>query len=423
MEQKHSKVISHATWPFWVGGALTGLVASAYAIAFRSVSQFGTHFFELHHSAWAVSVPIAFFVSYFLVKKYSPEAAGSGIPQVMAALEHVELLNETKTRSLLGLKVIVVKVVSSLSALLVGGAIGREGPTIQIGACIFNLVGGKSKNSSLSEKRAFILAGGAAGLSAAFNTPLGGIVFAIEELARDSFKNFRTSVLLGVIIAGIVAQWILGSYLYLGKPLVTPVDLSVILFSLLIGVAGGALGSFFGTSLYALVQWRNHLTAKFGPLIMIGVFSVIFIGLAFYSNGLSLGSGVERVTALLMNQETAKFLDIPIRFLSMQVSYLVGGAGGIFSPSLSIGAHLGSWMGTLFHVAPEVSSLLVALAMISFLTGMSYAPFTSFVLVLEMTDYHSAVFPMMLSALSAHLIAKLIHPESIYERMSHHFFE
>jgi len=416
------KLTNIGNFPFWCAGAVTGLAASGYALVFKYAANYGHTLFLNSPRLWWGIAPILFFCSVYLVKRFSPEASGSGIPQVMASILHSENSDSTWLNRLLGLRVAMVKVASSLLAALAGGTIGREGPTIQIGASLFTWIGKKMKRDLTAEERqAFILAGGAAGLAAAFNTPLGGIVFAIEELARDAFRAFRTSVLLGVIVSGVAAQWVLGSYLYLGKPESLHVDWISIGFSLLLGASAGAAGAGFGRVLFYSMGKVNHLSSKIG---MLGVFILLMLitgACAFLTKGDSLGPGIEQITHLLLNQQSIEWWMIPLRFISTVTSYLFGSAGGIFSPSLTIGAEIGRWIAELLRLNANDSSLFVMLGMVGFMSGMSYAPFTSLVLVLEMTDCSNAIFPMMLSAVTALEVAHLIHPHSFYERASRRY--
>jgi len=205
--------------PFWIASILTGLIAVLYTKLFLAAEDLTAYLFKLHAWLLFVVAPVCFVVSWWLVKRFSPYARGSGIPQVMAAIEISSPKNEGVVNKLLSLRVIVFKMLSSLIMAIGGGAIGREGPTIQIAASIFRKI-----NQLLPSwwpkvaKRNMIITGAAAGLAAAFNTPLGGIVFAIEELTKTHFSYYKTAIFSSVIIAGLAAQGILGPYLYLGYP-------------------------------------------------------------------------------------------------------------------------------------------------------------------------------------------------------------
>jgi H+/Cl- antiporter ClcA len=411
-----------STYPYWIAGLLTGVLATSYAMIFKKLAGLSFDLFLTHFWIWATLVPFGFFFSWYSVKLFSPEASGSGIPQVMAAIQKGTPAHLDWYQKLLGLKVVLVKIGSSLFSVAVGGAIGREGPTIQIGASIFNLiypyVPEKNSGDESKRRKALILAGGAAGIAAAFNTPLGGIVFAIEELATDSFRQFRSTVLLAVIVSGMTAQWFTGSYLYLGHPAVTEMNLKLLGFSLIVAVIGGALGGLFGKSLFKLIQIRKAVLQFKNHFMWIFGLSLAFIALAYFTKGLALGPGTEGITQILESHPHTPFLDVFTRYFANQLSYLVGGAGGIFSPALSVGANLGSFMGNLFFDAGPGTNLMVIVGMVSFLTGVTHAPFTSLVLVLEMMDQPILTVPVMLGALISHGVARSIDSHSFYEHMA-----
>ncbi|MGZ5193044.1 MAG: chloride channel protein, partial [Kaistella sp.] len=205
--------------PFWIGSLITGVLAVMYAQIFTWGEKLMNLIFDWN--AWMIFIiaPLGFVLSWWLVKEFAPYAKGSGIPQVMAAVELANPKEHTKIRHLLSLKIIVFKILSSLALVIGGGAVGREGPTIQIAGSVFRKV-----NEYLPDwwpkisKKNMIMTGAAAGLSAAFNTPLGGIVFAVEELSKTHINYFKTALFTAVIIAGLTAQTFAGSYLYLGYP-------------------------------------------------------------------------------------------------------------------------------------------------------------------------------------------------------------
>ncbi|MGL6128197.1 chloride channel protein, partial [Chryseobacterium artocarpi] len=214
--------------PFWIGSVITGFFAVLYAQIFAWGEHLMNFIFDCH--AWMIFIiaPIGFVLSWWLVKEFAPNAKGSGIPQVMAAVELANPKEHKKIRSLLSLKIIVFKIISSVVLVIGGGAVGREGPTIQIAGSVFRKV-----NEYLPEwwpkisKKNMIMTGAAAGLAAAFNTPLGGIVFAVEELSKTHINYFKTALFTAVIIAGLTAQTLAGSYLYLGYPKTNDVSLMV----------------------------------------------------------------------------------------------------------------------------------------------------------------------------------------------------
>jgi H+/Cl- antiporter ClcA len=398
---------------------VSGLVAVGYARLFKVTEAFTTELFRAHPFWLLAAAPACFAGGWYLVHHFAPGAGGSGIPQVMAAieLEQRQPGSVAKTR-LLGLRVSAVKVLSSLLCVATGGAVGREGPTLQVAASVFLVMGTWVRRfTRVSDMETWLLAGSAAGLGAAFNTPLGGIVYAIEELASKHFTRVRTAVLTSVLVAGLVSQWLVGSYLYLGFPTIGKVGLRAIPAAFVVGIAGGLLGAAFGKGLfrarYLILSRFQGSPARTGLLVALGC-ALLLTGLRFVDDR-ALGPGNRLVSRILSGETTASAELVGARVLSSTVSYLSGCAGGVFAPCLAIGASMGSWVSTWWHGTGAV--LLTLLGMIAVLTGFMRAPFTSFVLILEMTDRHSAIFPMMLTALVATGSARLVGGTSFYEQV------
>lgn len=400
------------TLAFCVSAFLASLVAVSYAGIFKMAEDIYRRLIQSHPAAIWFWTPACLGGAWALVTFLAPEAAGSGIPQVLAANQ----LNYKRHRAwvdrLVSLKVIFVKILSSLLACLGGAVTGREGPTIQISTGIFHFVGRLTRRFlPKTDASAWIVAGAAAGLAAAFNTPLGGIVFAIEEMSIH-FKRFRTVLIASIIIAGLVSQWILGSYLYLGSPQIGDVSFSILPAALGLGIVSGLLGSAYGLGIKRLLAWRSGFKGRVQTGFLALACGLVLAGFAFL-NTQSSGSGLEVISAILFKGEKAGWDLSILRILGSLVFYVSGAAGGIFAPALAAGACLGSWMSSLFH--GDVNNLLVLMGMAGFLTGVTRTPFTAFVLVVEMTDHHIAIFPIMLCTLIAELTAKLLDKESFYE--------
>ena len=236
--------------PFWLGAFITGVVAVFYAKLF-SWAEEGTYYI-FHKASWLffIITPLSFLLALWLVTKFAPFAKGSGIPQVSASIELSVPKHTYKVDRLLSIRVLFVKILSSLTMVFGGGIVGREGPTVQISATIF-----KKINDFLPKwypkisKRNMIVTGAAAGLASAFNTPLGGIVFAIEELTKTHFSFFKSALLTGVIIAGLTALNFSGPYLYLGYPPLSDIPawilMVIIPVALITGIAGSGMGKLF----------------------------------------------------------------------------------------------------------------------------------------------------------------------------------
>lgn len=404
------------TLGLWISAVVAALVSVAYAQLFH-LAELGFRYVmgKSPYLPFLLS-PALFLIAWWVVRRFAPEAAGSGIPQIMAANEaDYDGPEKTLVDRLLSLRTAAVKVVSSLLCALGGGAIGREGPTLQISTSVFHFFGKQVRRFAPNvSEHVWVVAGAASGLASAFNTPLGGIVYAIEELGLVHFHKVRTALLSGVIVSGLVAQWILGSYLYLGFPKLAAAGWSTIPMAIGSGVISGMLGAFFGSMLYFLLRKRLAIRNP-GRLALLTVGCGLLVAGLAWLQPKSSGSGVEVISGILFSKAEPDVFLVASRIMGTVFSYLSGAAGGIFSPSLAIGASVGQYLTEFFGA--DQPNLMTLLGMIGFLTGVTRTPFTSFILVLEMTDRHSAIFPMMLAAVSAHWISRLVDGRSFYEHV------
>jgi len=407
------------TLPYQVAAMITALVAVGYAWLFKQMEGFNLWLIDKDPYLIFAAAPLCFVLSWWLVKKYSPMASGSGIPQLMAAIEVANEKKEDRSWRFLNLRIIIVKILSSMAMVLGGGAIGREGPTLQIAGSVYRIV-----HKLLPpfwpkvSRRVMMITGGAAGLSAAFNTPLGGIVFAVEELTKTHIAQFRTAVLTAVIISGMTAQWVLGPYLFLGYPSVSTVGFSFMYKVMIIAVVSGALGALSCRVLLITDRLRRGMSSMIGQGTFVFCLGLLFAGCVTMLGTSALGSGKHTLETYLFDpviHPTAKA--IAARFFGNILSFSAGGAGGIFAPALSTGATIGGYIGQWFNPTRSEHNLLILAGMTAFLTGVSRSPFTSAILVLEMTDRHSVIFQLMYAASFGYLIAMAIDRKSYYERM------
>jgi H+/Cl- antiporter ClcA len=410
--------------PFWIASLFTGLIAVAYTNLFNFSE--GLLHQALHWQGWLIFVlaPLSFLLGWFIIKKFSPNAGGSGIPQVMAAIDLSAQKNEKAISKLLSLRIIVCKILSSLCMVLGGGAIGREGPTIQIAGSVFRIV---NKCIPLSwpklSQKSFILTGAAAGLAAAFNTPLGGIVFAIEELARIHISVFRTALFTAVIIAGLAAQSLLGPYLYLGYPDVRNLHPFIFLGVIAVAVMAGLLAGLMCKGILYIMKWRRSLNNAGSVLFVLGL-GLFIASIAFFVNDNILGSGKDLMNARLFTDNKAEsWHTMLLRIIGPMLSFNTGAAGGIFAPSLAAGASVGAFFSGLFDFMGANANVLILSGMVGFLTGVTRTPFTSAILVLEMTDRHSVIFHLMLAAMVASMASLLIDRRSLYDRLKKNYLQ
>ncbi len=403
--------------PLWVASILTGLVAVAYEDLFILFEQAGKTL--VAPAPWVVfaTTPFFFAAAWLMTEQLAPNARGSGIPQLLAAVDLAGTARQAWIRKLLNFRIGLVKIASSLVLLLGGGAIGREGPTLQVAGSIFEIVYRTIPEGwARVSHRIMLITGGASGLAAAFNTPLGGIVYALEELTKSHIARFRTAVFSAVIIAGMTAQVFLGSYLYLGYPKLTVFPLSLIWAVVVLAFLSGYLGAWFTHILLWFAKLRNRFPRRRQQLAFVGVLGLLFAGILFFTGETAMGTGKPLINQILFNgAASAPWYAFPARFLGAVLSFSVGSAGGIFATSLSSGASLGAVLVHWGGLPPEHHNLLILVSMIGFLTGVTRTPFTAAILVLEMTDRHSAIFYFLLAGMVANLGAGRVMERSFYE--------
>jgi H+/Cl- antiporter ClcA len=405
--------------PFWIASLVTGLIAVFYSKIFLLAENSADSLFKSVHWLFFILTPACFLIAWWLIVRFEKYAGGSGIPQVIAAIELANPRDHHKIRKLLSIRVIVVKIISSFFMILGGGVVGREGPTIQIAGSVFRKV-----NQLLPDwwpkisKRNMIMTGAAAGLAAAFNTPLGGIVFAIEELTKTHISYFRTALFTAVIIAGLTAQGLFGPYLYLGYPLIKGLSIYIFLGVILVALLAGLGGSLSGRIMYSLISARSRLKNRSHIIIFVLLCGLIIAFIGFVTNTEMVGSGKIIMTQVLFTSDKYLPWYAPlVRMTGSIFSFGTGAAGGVFAPALSSGACIGSVLSGWMSLSDSNTNVLILAGMVGFLTGITRTPFTSSIIVLEMTDRHNLIFYLMLAGIVASMVSLLVDKHSLYDRL------
>ncbi|WGS18893.1 MULTISPECIES: chloride channel protein [unclassified Bradyrhizobium] len=414
-------IVISARWQrraiFLLGGIAVGAAAVALAqladVAQIAFSTLVSHF----RYASLVVAPAGFALSVFLTNRLFRNAQGSGIPQAIAARH---LTDQTAREGLVSLRIAAGKIILTLLGLLCGASVGREGPTVQIGASIMFAIG----RFSPRRQPGLILAGAAAGVAAAFNTPLAGIVFGIEEMSR-AFETRTSSLIIGAVIAaGLTSLALMGNYTYFGTSamgLRNGIDWMAIPVC---GVVGGLAGGLFSRILIMMAQGFSNPVGRAIKRYPVGFAAVCGLAAAICSlasDGAIYGTGYSQVKAALEGGAPLSSSFSVLKFLATTFSSISGMPGGIFSPSLAVGAGIGSNIAALFHGAPLAAIML--LGMVSYFAGVVQAPITAFVIVTEMTDNHAMVVPLMTAALIAHASSRLICKEGVYHALAKGFIE
>ncbi|MDR5759617.1 chloride channel protein [Caballeronia sp. LZ035] len=405
---------------FWLGAVATGLIAVLYA---RLIDFGYDAFLRMIAAHWWLPLlltPAISALAVWLTRRFFPGSEGSGIPQVIAMLHDGRELGPR----LLTLRILVGKIAISFLSILGGFTIGREGPTIHVGAALmfslrrFYPARLRSMRGGALERN-LALAGAAAGLSAAFNAPLAGVVFAIEELTR-SFEQRTSGVLItAIIFAGVVSLALQGNYTYFGTidlsgQFPNSLALAVVLLGALTGVAGGIFcWLLLNTHRWmpaSVVDFRQSHPVAFGAAC--GLFIAV-IGVA--AGGHTFGSGYAEARGMLEGNSQLGVSYPLLKMASMVGSYLPGAPGGLFAPSLAIGAGIGNALHLVFgHMQLP---MLIALGMVGYLAAVTQSPITAFVIVIEMINGHALVLSLMATALISSQVSKLFAP-ALYEALA-----
>jgi H+/Cl- antiporter ClcA len=406
---------------FWIGAVMVAIVAIGFAWAANEATDL---FLRLQAPRpWIAFLvcPAGIVVSVLLTRHVFPGAQGSGIPQTIAALH---MTDQRAVARVLSLRIALGKLALTVLGLACGASIGREGPTVQIGAAIMHTLGRLLRLPRPDLQRALVLAGGAAGVAAAFNTPLAGIVFAIEELSHSFEARTSGTVLTAVIVAGATVLALMGNYTYFGH---TAVELdfgaawiAVVLCSLAGGIAGGLFGR-------ALVAASRGLPGHLGRFV-VGqpVAFAVLCGLAIaaigvVSGGQTYGTGYAQARGVVEGTAHLPAGYAALKLAASVISYVSGIPGGIFAPSLSVGAGLGAWLAPFVPAAP--AGAVVLLGMVAYFSGAVQAPITASVIVMEMTDDQRVTVPLLATAFLAFGVSRLICRRPLYSALARRFLE
>jgi H+/Cl- antiporter ClcA len=368
---------------------------------------------------WAVLLwtPLCAAGIVWVTRRWAAGAAGSGIPQVMAALSPD--VAATQRGLFVSLRLTVAKIGLTAWGLLGGLSLGREGPSVQIGAGVMHAARHYlPRNSSVSD-HGLLIAGGSAGIAAAFNTPLGGIMFAIEELSRRPEQRSNGLIMAAIVMAGLIGISAYGNSTYFGVIRVQPIGWGLLLPGLLVALASGLVGGLFarllicslaGTAGDRFSRWRRTQPVAFAAGCGL---AVAVIGLA--SSGTTFGSGYTPTKHILEHGSDPSGFYVLLKFVSTWLTTWSGVPGGIFAPSLAIGAALGGDIAHL-NIAWDHQAL-IALGMAGFLAAVTQAPLTAFIIVMEMVDGYNLVLSLMACAMVSSGVSRLI-SRPLYARLA-----
>jgi H+/Cl- antiporter ClcA len=391
------------------GAVAIGIVAVLFAEAADATALLFDRYVRRLPWLPLLTTPLGFVALVWLTRRYVPLARGSGIPQVMAARADPA----AATGNLIAVKTVAGKALLTMGAILCGGSVGREGPTVQIAAAV---MGVSHRLMRVTMKGTVVIAGGAAGVAAAFNTPLAGVLFAIEELAAAYEQRMTLMVLSSIVIAGMVAQSLTGNYVYFGE-IGAHMSLTAALVVVPVaGLAGGLAGGLFARAMLALARGGSRLTrwSKAHPLLFAGLCGLVVAGLGV-ATGMTWGTGYGAARGMIGGVDAPLWFG-PAKFVATLATAVAGLPGGIFAPSLAVGAGVGNLLHALFPADP--TGAVVILGMVAYFTGVVRAPLTAVIILSETTASRGLMLPMFAAAFLADWASQAVCREKLYHGLS-----
>ncbi|NUW69897.1 H(+)/Cl(-) exchange transporter ClcA [Vibrio coralliilyticus] len=408
-------------------GILAGIVGTFFEIAVHFVSETRTDWLKqaigsalpLWLAAFLISAALAF-VGYYLVHRFAPEAAGSGIPEIEGAMDGI--------RPVRWWRVLPVKFFGGMGALGSGMVLGREGPTVQMGGAIGRMVTDLFQVKNDDTKHSLLASGAAGGLAAAFNAPLAGIMFVVEEM-RPQFRYSLISiraVIISAISANIVFRYINGQGAVITMPQYHPPELAALWLFLLLGAMFGVFGVIFNR----LVTLSQDLFVKLHKndrrrYLITGSCIGGFFGLMLLYLPEITGGGIGLIPTITNGGygATVLLLLFVARILTTLICFGSGAPGGIFAPMLALGTLFGYAFGLIAHgLMPElmISPGMFAIAGMGALFAATVrAPITGILLVIEMTNNYYLILPLIITCLGAVIFAQLLGGQPIYSQLLH----
>jgi H+/Cl- antiporter ClcA len=394
------------------GAIMIGIVATIFAAAADWAGGVFDRFARTWHWLPLLTTPAAFMALVWITRRVAPLSRGSGIPQVIAA----QADPNGATRTLISLRTVAAKAVLTIGAVLGGASVGREGPTVQLAAAVMGLT---HRIVRVPLRGGVLIAGGAAGVAAAFNTPLAGLLFAIEELASAYEQRVTLLVLAAIVIAGMVAQSVQGDYIYFGAIGAHMPLLSAILVAPVAGIAGGMAGGLFSRIVLGMALGRHRATAwpRAHPVAFAGACGAVVAVLGVFT-GLTWGTGYPAARAMIVGVDAPLYFG-PAKMLATAATAVAGLPGGIFAPSLAVGAGVGNLLRELFPGEP--ASAIVILGMVAYFAGVVRAPLTAVIILSETTASRGLMLPMFATAFIADAASQWVCREKLYHGLSKTF--
>ncbi len=401
---------------------IVGLITGLLAVVFRGLLDFAEswrdNLFDLGHQFWW-GLPVAILfgaifagIGVALVPLFAPEASGSGIPHLKSVLHRL--------RPLRWKRVLPVKFAGGFLAIGAGLTLGREGPTVQMGGAVGQMVS-ETMGATARERQNLIAAGAGAGLAAAFNAPLAGLVFVLEEVQRDFAPGVFAVAFVACVVGDVVSRVLLGQLPVFHVQQFAAPPLGSVPLWVVLGCISGALGVVFNRALLGTLKWFTKARAWTPGVIGALVGGALAIVAWYFPT--TAGSGHNLVEATLAGKvplAELPFLFI-VRLAMTMTSYATGAAGGIFAPLLVLGAQIGLAVGEIGQMfipaAVPNSATFAVVGMAAYFTAIVRAPLTGIVLIVEMTGNYNLMLPLLIACFCAYIVADTLGDAPIYEAL------
>lgn len=400
------------------GAALVALVSLGFAELADLALGWNRRWTQAHGWLALLVLPPALVVIRWLTLRYAPNAAGSGIPQVIAGLS---LPPGGAQRSLVALGQTLWKIPLTFLAMLAGASVGREGPSVQVGAAVMLAWGEFWRRCGVRlrgvHSQELIAAGAAGGLAAAFNAPLAGVIFAIEELGRGAALRWQRLVLIGVLACGFMVVALAGNNPYFGVFAGQALSQNMLGWVLLCGTVNGVLGGVFarllGRGAAGVAPLRLRERIRRHPLWTAFALGLVVAALGLLTGGAVYGTGYDTAARLLGGEGGAPVGFGFAKLAATVASYWAGIPGGIFTPALTTGAGIGDAIASLIGAGID-GRVLVLISMAAFLAAATQAPLTACVVVMEMTGSQPMLFWLLAGSLLASVVSRQFCPRPFY---------
>ncbi|NVD08035.1 H(+)/Cl(-) exchange transporter ClcA [Vibrio sp. JPW-9-11-11] len=408
-------------------GVLAGLVGTYFDIAVHFVSETRTEWLRseigavlpLWLAAFLISASLAF-IGYFLVHRFAPEASGSGIPEIEGAMDGI--------RPVRWWRVLPVKFIGGMGALGSGMVLGREGPTVQMGGAIGRMVTDLFRIKNDDTRHSLLASGAAGGLAAAFNAPLAGIMFVVEEM-RPQFRYSLISiraVIISAVSANIVFRYINGQDAVITMPQYQAPELATLWLFLLLGALFGIFGVLFNQLVTIaqdlFVKLHRHDRKRY---LLIGSMIGGCFGLMLLYFPEVTGGGISLIPTITNGGYTATLLLMLFvaRIATTMICFGSGAPGGIFAPMLALGTLFGYAFGLIAKgLLPELDitpGMFAIAGMGALFAATVRAPITGILLVIEMTNNYYLILPLIITSLGAVIFAQMLGGQPIYSQLLH----